>query len=251
MILVIKLTLIMSKNRRRIYIGTDRWGRKEWVGTLYPKSAKDKDFIKYYTDTLDFIEFQYSRYKIITPDQITEYIKVFKGKNFKICPHLIRHLHQPMYSNPQKLKEEVINSLSIYRNIPEYFGVVLIDTWIFKNVITEEGLFRLISNLPSDYSIVLTIDKSHERKLLDDDFFKHLNDHKVGLVLNDHTYCLAEKLSSPVIYFKVDAASPVNLEKMLSKIRNNVKEVYISVVGEDKAMVGEVLLEYLKLRDQY
>jgi hypothetical protein len=218
---------------------------------LYTKSEKDKDFIKNYNDTLDFIEFQYSRYKIITPDQITEYIKVFKGKNFKICPHLIRHLHQPMYANPQKLKEEVINSLSIYRDIPEHFGVVLIDTWIFKNVITEEGLFRLISNLPSDYSIVLTIDKSHEKKLLDDDLFKHLNDHKVGLVLNYHTNYLAEKLSSPVIYFKVDAASPVNLEKMLSNIRDDVKEVYISVAGEDKSMVGEALIEYLKIRDQH
>ena len=32
-----------------LYVGCTGWGMKEWVGTVYPKGAKAKEFLSYYT----------------------------------------------------------------------------------------------------------------------------------------------------------------------------------------------------------
>ena len=38
-----------TKNSKTdFYIGCAKWGRKDWIGKLYPKGTKEKDFLEYY-----------------------------------------------------------------------------------------------------------------------------------------------------------------------------------------------------------
>ena len=39
-----------------IYAGCAKWGRKEWVGTLYPEGTKDKEFLENYVNHFNAIE---------------------------------------------------------------------------------------------------------------------------------------------------------------------------------------------------
>jgi hypothetical protein len=32
----------------KIYCGCAKWGRKEWIGKLYPLGTKEKDFLQHY-----------------------------------------------------------------------------------------------------------------------------------------------------------------------------------------------------------
>ena len=40
----------------KIYAGCAKWGRKEWVGTLYPEGTKDKEFLDNYVNHFNAIE---------------------------------------------------------------------------------------------------------------------------------------------------------------------------------------------------
>ena len=51
--------LLLSKQQKSIpsvYAGCAKWGRKEWVGNLYPEGTKDKEFLDHYVQHFNAIE---------------------------------------------------------------------------------------------------------------------------------------------------------------------------------------------------
>ena len=32
----------------KVFLGCAKWGRKEWIGKIYPKGTKEKDFLEHY-----------------------------------------------------------------------------------------------------------------------------------------------------------------------------------------------------------
>lgn len=39
-----------KKGKPEIYIGCAKWGRKDWIGKLYPPKTKEADFLKHYVE---------------------------------------------------------------------------------------------------------------------------------------------------------------------------------------------------------
>ena len=48
-----------------VYIGCAKWGRKEWIGKLYPKGTKDANFLDEYVKHYNSIELNATHYKFI------------------------------------------------------------------------------------------------------------------------------------------------------------------------------------------
>lgn len=68
-----------------VYVGCAKWGRKEWVGKIYPKGTKDKDFLEAYGRQFNCIEFNAIFYKLPSHEQV----RIWKSKvkpDFKFCP---------------------------------------------------------------------------------------------------------------------------------------------------------------------
>ena len=40
-----QLLATFPKSPPKVYAGCAKWGRKEWVGSLYPEGTKDEDFL--------------------------------------------------------------------------------------------------------------------------------------------------------------------------------------------------------------
>jgi len=40
----------------QIYVGCAKWGRKDWVGKIYPEGIKESDFLKLYGKHFNSIE---------------------------------------------------------------------------------------------------------------------------------------------------------------------------------------------------
>ncbi len=40
----------------KLYVGMPRWGRTEWVGKIYPKKTKEKDFLAHYLNHFNSVE---------------------------------------------------------------------------------------------------------------------------------------------------------------------------------------------------
>lgn len=80
-----KEVLAKGKGNTKFYIGCAKWGRKDWIGKLYPKGTKEKDFLEYYAKLFNCIEFNATFYKSPSPDQVLKW-KAKVPKDFLFCP---------------------------------------------------------------------------------------------------------------------------------------------------------------------
>jgi len=70
---------------RKLYLGCTGWSMKEWIGKVYPKGSKAKDFLPLYTKQFNTIELNTTHYRI--PDLAT--IQQWRNQSaadFKFCP---------------------------------------------------------------------------------------------------------------------------------------------------------------------
>src|SRR4030095_6764571 len=79
--------LLSSKGSKDsvIYIGCAKWGRPEWVGKIYPKGTKEKDFLQYYVKQFNSIELNATHYRIFPSSTIEGWANK-AGAGFKYCP---------------------------------------------------------------------------------------------------------------------------------------------------------------------
>lgn len=68
-----------------IHVGCTQWGNKEWVGKIYPKGAKDKDFLTHYVRQFNCIELNTLFYNLQPRSTIERWASV-AGEGFRFCP---------------------------------------------------------------------------------------------------------------------------------------------------------------------
>src|SRR4051812_7803856 len=73
-----------KKHKTDYYIGCAKWGRKDWIGKLYPKGTKEKDFLEHYARLFNSIEFNATFYKMPSREQVLTW-KGKVGEGFKFC----------------------------------------------------------------------------------------------------------------------------------------------------------------------
>src|SRR5450432_3062369 len=69
----------------RLHVGCTVWGRKEWIGKLYPRGAKDKDFLSHYVRQFNCIELNTLFYSL-QPVTVIEKWAALAGPEFRFCP---------------------------------------------------------------------------------------------------------------------------------------------------------------------
>lgn len=83
-----------GKGNTKFHIGCAKWGRKDWVGKLYPPKTKEKDFLEHYSRIFNCIEFNAVYYRMPFPTDIMKW-KSKVPDNFLFCPkftNTITHL---------------------------------------------------------------------------------------------------------------------------------------------------------------
>ncbi len=71
----------------RIYIGATGWNMKEWVGNLYPKGTKAKEFLYQYGRQFNTIELNTTHYRIPSVETVKKWKASVPG-DFKFCPKI-------------------------------------------------------------------------------------------------------------------------------------------------------------------
>jgi len=74
--------------KTNILIGCAKWGRKDWVGKIYPPKTKDADFLLYYAKHFTCIELNATFYRMPTEAQTSAWRNKV-GKGFKFCPKFV------------------------------------------------------------------------------------------------------------------------------------------------------------------
>src|SRR4029078_11820779 len=87
-------TILGGKKSRQtgVYVGCAKWGRKEWVGKIYPKGTAEKDFLKLYIDHFNSIDMNATGTKTPSLQQVKSWGEKAAGKNFLFCPKLVRFI---------------------------------------------------------------------------------------------------------------------------------------------------------------
>jgi uncharacterized protein YecE (DUF72 family) len=116
----------------RVHVGCPVWACREWVGKLYPATAREKDFLGLYTRQFNCIELNTTHYR--TPDGPT--IARWRSEaapGFKFCPKLLQeitHQHQLLgqaaHAQAHYFAEQVAglgDKLGlVFMQLPPYFG---------------------------------------------------------------------------------------------------------------------------------
>jgi len=95
-----KLLLKKSKKKPLVCLGCAKWGRKEWVGKIYPKSTKEAQFLDHYVKHYNSIELNATHYKVYKPEEIAKWAAKAAGRDFKFCPKITNSIsHYSGFNN--------------------------------------------------------------------------------------------------------------------------------------------------------
>ena len=69
----------------QLYVGGTGWGQKNWIGKVYPKGTKDKDFLAHYVRQFNGIELNTLFYGLQPREVISRWASL-AGPGFRFCP---------------------------------------------------------------------------------------------------------------------------------------------------------------------
>jgi uncharacterized protein YecE (DUF72 family) len=99
----------------RIYVGCTEWGRKNWVGKVYPRGTKDKDFLAHYVKQFNTIELNALFYNL-QPKHVIERWSSLADTGFRFCPKFSDSIsHKQQLRNAERDTDLFIGHM-------QYFG---------------------------------------------------------------------------------------------------------------------------------
>ena len=228
-----------------IYIGSDKWGRQEWVGKLYPSNTSERDKRKHYAAIFNFVEYNASHYKQDTTDTLRPFATAIAGKDFKFCPLIQFELSKRFFEEPEQHGHVLAHSHDVYKTLGKQFGVSVLPLPAFSKQNTR--LFEMICECPHDNSLAIALHERNLEKGIEAELINHLNEQKAGVVLLNQTYQQAAELTSPFIYVRLNVASKFpKLEEVLKVMPAEATELYVCITGDPyhQHKVADVLLEF-------
>jgi uncharacterized protein YecE (DUF72 family) len=115
----------------RIYLGCTGWSMKEWVGEVYPKGTKAKDFLKAYGKQFNTIELNTTHYRIPNAAMVDKWYQETPA-DFRFCPKIPQSIsHSRSIGLGTDLIPSFCQSISRLREklgccfmqMPPYFGL--------------------------------------------------------------------------------------------------------------------------------
>lgn len=150
-----KLVLKKRSQNPLIYLGCAKWGRKEWVGKIYPKGTKDANFLEHYVKHYNSIELNATHYQIYGPEAIGKWAAKAKGKDFKFCPKVPQMIsHYSNFSNADSLTTDFLAGILAFE---KNLGPVFLQVSERYSPKQREQLFKYMGTLPADLQFFLEV----------------------------------------------------------------------------------------------
>ena len=144
-----KLVLLGDKkDDAKIYIGCAKWGRKEWIGKLYPKGTKEIDFLKQYVKHYNSIELNATHYKIYGKAAIEKWANFANDQDFKFCPKVPQLIsHYSNFNNTDELTTAFLDGILAFK---EHLGPIFLQVSEKYSPAKKDNLFKYLESLPTD-----------------------------------------------------------------------------------------------------
>lgn len=167
----------------KINVGLAKWGIPEWVGKLYPKKTKAKDFLPEYAKQFNCIEFNAIFYKLPPISQIKDW-KSKVGKDFKFCPKF--HAGLTHIKRLKDFQGELDKFLEVAHELDKNLGPVFLMPHPQMGEKHVETIQMFLEGLPKELDVFVEFrHKEFMQKKLMDEMYPWLQKKKVGTIITD------------------------------------------------------------------
>lgn len=201
-------TELLKRQKRdhapEIFVGCAKWGRKDWIGKIYPKGTKEGDFLSHYAKHFNCIELNATFYRIPTVEQ-TEGWRKKVGSNFQFVPKFTDQItHIRRLKDAQEPTDRFLEGISGFE---KNLGPVFLMPHPGMGPKALETLDAYIQSIPKD--IKLFIELRHKEWFDNEVAFKEVFDmlekNKTGSVITDASGrrdCVHMRLTTPVAFIR-------------------------------------------------
>jgi uncharacterized protein YecE (DUF72 family) len=200
-----KEVLKKGKGNTKFYIGCAKWGRKDWIGKLYPKGTKEKDFLHYYATQFNSIEFNGFFYNIQSREQVEKWVGMVPG-GFLFCPKFTQSITH--FRRLKNTKDEVGAFLEIVSAFGDSLGPLFLMPHPQMGLKQLDTIEEFISDLPVDIKVFLELRGEEWYKGgggYNAGLYDFLRRHKRGAVITDSAGrrdCVHMHLATPECFIR-------------------------------------------------
>ncbi|WP_020533513.1 DUF72 domain-containing protein [Flexithrix dorotheae] len=156
----------LDKQECEILIGCPAWSCKEWVGKIYPKGTKPRDFLSQYTNSFSTIELNTTYYSTPKREVIERWAEVTPDY-FRFCPKISSQIsHYRRLSNCNLLIQEFCDA---FLPLGEKLGSMFLQLPPNFTINEAEKLINFIENFPLGYQ--MAVEFRHESWFRENDEF--------------------------------------------------------------------------------
>ena len=249
----------------KIYVGCAKWGRKEWLGKIYPSNTKEKDFLSHYVNHYNSIELNASHYKIYSPDAITKWAENAKDKDFLFCPKMYKGVtHQGSLKGKGFTTTEFLKGIIAFK---QHLGPIFIQVSETFSPARKNELFDYLKSLPTDLQFFLEVRHPEwfDKPAIEDELFSTLKEINIGVVITDTSGrrdCAHMHLTLPKTFIRfvgnsLDPTDYTRIDDWVNRTRywldNGLEELYFFMHMHDEAYSPELtvyLVDQLNLKCQ-
>lgn len=191
------------KTPTKFHIGCAKWGRKDWVGKLYPPKTKEKDFLEHYARIFNCIEFNAVFYRMPFPTDVMKW-KSKVPKDFLFCPkftNTITHL--------KRLKNtgfETGKYLEAITEFKENLGPIFLMPHPQVSPKQAENIYEFVAQFPDD--VDMFVELRHPDWFangFNTEMYQFLKQQKRGLIITDaagRRDCVHMHLTTPECFIR-------------------------------------------------
>jgi uncharacterized protein YecE (DUF72 family) len=193
-----------NKRPLQLYVGCAKWGREDWIGKIYPKGTKSKDFLSHYVKYFNCIELNALFYNL-QPKKVIERWASLADSDFRFCPKFsnsISHIRQ-LKNADQETDRYIDHMLSFgdklgpsFLQLSDRFGTNRADV-----------IERYIDSLPRDFRTIIELRHRdwYSKNEAADKIFQRFRELNIGTIITDTSGrrdCLHMKLTTPLAFIR-------------------------------------------------
>lgn len=165
----------------RFHLGLSSWGRPAWLGSLYPKKAKEKDFLCYYGQHFNTIELNATHYKVYGEADTLRWKERVKNPEMQFCPKMFKGLtHAGSLLGKEKLIDEFLQGVE---GLGEQLGPVWIQFSDKFGRNRSKELEQFLQQLPGVQTCFIEL--REPGWFTDASIFSLLKEQQIGAVITD------------------------------------------------------------------
>lgn len=148
------LTAQKSGMQPNVYVGCAKWGRKDWIGKIYPKGTKEGDFLSHYARHFNCIELNATFYRLPTRSQTAGW-KNKVGPDFQFCPKFSQGItHIRRLKEAGEITDRFLEGISGFE---KNLGPVFLMPHPGMGPKTLETIQLFIESLPKDIRVFVEL----------------------------------------------------------------------------------------------